>query len=380
MTIVSSKKRRGTALLEAVIAIGVILVGVVGSLVLLTTSINLGRANQDRIVAQNLSREGIELAYSLRNSGAMRKVDDPTVNWSSFLFNPVLKSNDPGTFCNRYNLGDIVTSGGNRACMQIGAVNDPANYLTTEDDDQGGLCGGPADNTNTEIEELNCDIFAIVGWMFDQWPQMPSRCSPDPALPPPSNYPPGCNYDGQGNVDISDLTRFISDIYLASYQFGYGYPTFSSASGYTDAQFTFNNPYVGNFTVTANSPPTPNTAQYTSLNPIWQDARARVYTNSTSTSYIQNMDQPNKVATKYYRVVSMQPICRGTKAGATVEAVVDPMSGYNCQDYIVNNPGFGWAGGVSTVGVLVTSEVRWPTPLSNTKVRYQEFLYDWIVL
>lgn len=372
MLIVSSKKRRGTALLEAVIAIGVILVGVVGSLVLLNTSINLGRANQDRIAAQNLAREGVELAYSLRNSGAMRKVDDPTVKWSSFLFNPVLKSNDPAVFCNRYNLGDIVTYGGQRVCMQIGTTFDPAKHITLEDDDQALLCNGtPDDPLNTkQYEAINCDIFAIVGWMFDGWPQLPPRCSTFPL----SNAPAGCNYDDQGNVDISDLTSFIRDLYLASFQFGYGYPTFASADGFSDAQFTFNNPYVGNFSAA--------TGQYMSPNPIWQDTRARVYTNSTGTAYIQNKDLPNKVATKYYRVVSLQPICRGTKSGtgATVEAVVDPMSGYNCSDYIIANPGFGWNTDVSTVGVLVTSEVRWPTPLSNTKVRYQEFLYDWITL
>lgn len=371
MIIVSSNKRRGTALLEAVIAIGVILVGVVGSLVLLTTSINLGRANQDRIVAQNLSREGLEIAYSLRNSGAMRKVDDPTVSWSTFLLNPVLKSNDPTVFCDRYNLGDVVGPAGSRVCMQIGATNDPAKHLTTSDDDQDGLCkpGSPDPLNTKQNEALNCDVFAIAGWMFDGWPQMPPRCSTTPL----SNAPAGCNYDGQGNVDISDLSWFISDLYLASFQFGYGYPTFSSASGYSDAQFTFNNPYGTNFNA--------GNGTYNGPDLIWQDTKARVYTNSAGTSYIQNMAQPNAIATKYYRVVNMQPICRGTLTvgGATVEAVVDPMSGRNCRDYIAG-AGFGWNAGVSTVGVLVTSEVRWPTPLSKTKVRYQEFLYDWITL
>lgn len=388
MPIANSKKRRGTALLESIIAIGVILTGVVGTLVLLNTSINLGRANQDRIVAQNLAREGLELAYSLRNSASMRKVDDPTTNWYSYLQSEVLKSSDPDTYLSTYNLGDVVDRSGVPTCQQRCTTDNPAINCTTENNDQ--IKSGSAlisSDAYDDSFERECDVLALANYLFEApgtWPQIPPACTtPDKATFCTSgicmsNAPDNCDYDGQGGVDISDVTSLVYQFYLNSFQFGFGYPRISGVAGKVEGNFDFYNTIDANFADA--------TGSLTSLDPVWADARARVYTDAPETTYVQNIsDTSGYTQTKYYRVVTTQSICRGTKSGAVVELVIDSKSAFNCTDYVADNSGSGevadgWDAGVVNVGLLVSSEVRWPTPTSSTKARYQEFLYDWIAL
>lgn len=379
MPTVNSKNRRGTALLEAIIAIGVILVGVVGSLVLLNTSINLGRANQDRIVGQNLAREGLELAYSLRNSGSMRSVDKPTVDWFDFLHKEVLKTNDPVTYLATYNLGDLESG----VCKQRCVVGDTDANCTTENDDQvndnGALVSQDNGDANDEAERL-CDLDAIenaftkLGW------RLPPACNGDAttkSLLGTTSTPEGCDYNSSGSVDISDISLLHNYFYKQSFQFGYGFPTFASAIGQATASLDFFTSFT-NFDATSGT--------YISLDTIWSDARAQMFTDSTDTVYLQNVTLPNAKPSKFYRVVSVQQICRGTLiTGETVELVVEPTSALNCEDFVAANDGAGelaegWNAASVPVGALVTSEVRWPTPTSSTKVRYQEYLYDWLAL
>ncbi|MEK7570023.1 MAG: hypothetical protein AAB515_01080 [Patescibacteria group bacterium] len=385
MPIANSKKRRGTALLESIIAIGVILTGVVGTLVLLNTSINLGRANQDRIVAQNLAREGLELAYSLRNSASMRKVDDPKTNWYKYLHSEVLKSSNPESYLRNYNLGEV--TGG--VCKQRSLIENTATR-TTENNDQSfdgsAFTYGPG---VTPEAALACDLDAFVNYLFETGWGPPPACMGAPTDITRGQYcdasgaycmtegPTDCDYNGEGGADIIDVTYLVNQFYLNTFQFGFGYPTLAGASGKVNGKLDFYS------TLTADG-----TTGIYPQDPIWLDTRAQVYTDNAETTYVQNLSNiTGYKQTKYYRVVSMQAICRGTKSVPTlqtVELVIDADNAFNCFDYISANNGSGevaedWdLDSISHVGVLVSSEVRWPTPTSSTKARYQEFLYDWI--
>ena len=59
------RSRKGQSLLEAMIAIGVLVVGFLGIATLLSQSFFLSRTTADRLVATNLASEGIELAKNL---------------------------------------------------------------------------------------------------------------------------------------------------------------------------------------------------------------------------------------------------------------------------------------------------------------------------
>lgn len=381
MKTVNSKKRRGTALLESIIAIGVILVGVVGALVLLNTSINLGRANQDRIVGQNLAREGLELAYSLRNSGAMRSVDKPFVNWFSFLHQEVYKTNSAQEYLKKYNFGDV--DGG--VCKQICPPNTDPNCTTTSDDQY--TIDGINLLFNEDIEDARqCDLDAVEQHLVQpsQWGLPPGCddaykagiCSQGGVSLCMTDASSGCDFNLSGRLDLSDISLLHNIFFLQSFQFGYGYPSHTSLTSNAAGILEFNTNF-SNYNPTA--------GQYLSLNPIWEDPKARLYTDASESVYVQNSTAPNLVPSKFYRVVSVQQICRGTRSGTSAELVIEPTSALNCVDYIAANdgpgqPADGWDAEAEIVGALVTSEVRWPTPTSSTKVRYQEYMYDWLTL
>ncbi len=62
----------GQNLLEAIIAIGVILTAVIGSSTLIISSITAGRASQNRTEAANFAREGIEIVRAMRDSNWLK--------------------------------------------------------------------------------------------------------------------------------------------------------------------------------------------------------------------------------------------------------------------------------------------------------------------
>lgn len=62
----------GQTLLEAVVAIGIILTAVIGSSTLIVSSITAGRASQNRTEAANYAREGIEIIRSMRDSNWLK--------------------------------------------------------------------------------------------------------------------------------------------------------------------------------------------------------------------------------------------------------------------------------------------------------------------
>jgi hypothetical protein len=71
MSLNSFKNQKGQSLLELIVAIGVIVTGVLGTLTLVIATIQAGKEGSNRIIAQNLAREGIEIVRSIRDGNAM---------------------------------------------------------------------------------------------------------------------------------------------------------------------------------------------------------------------------------------------------------------------------------------------------------------------
>ena len=64
-------KTKGQALIEAIVAIGIITAGVLGTMVFLAKAINEGRYIADQITAVNLAAEGIEIAKNILDGNAV---------------------------------------------------------------------------------------------------------------------------------------------------------------------------------------------------------------------------------------------------------------------------------------------------------------------
>jgi Tfp pilus assembly protein PilV len=68
-------RQRGQGLLEAIIAIGVILTSTIASLTLIIVSIEANRGVRERLIAVNLAREAIEVVRMMRDSNWLANRD-----------------------------------------------------------------------------------------------------------------------------------------------------------------------------------------------------------------------------------------------------------------------------------------------------------------
>lgn len=67
-----TRQSSGQSLLEAIVAIGVILTTVISSSTLIISSITAGRVSQNRVEAANFAREGVEIVRALRDSNWLK--------------------------------------------------------------------------------------------------------------------------------------------------------------------------------------------------------------------------------------------------------------------------------------------------------------------
>ncbi len=74
MHLASSKPAQ--TLLEAVLAIGVILVATISATTLIVTTISAGQSSEDKIVAANLAREGVEIVRGIRDSNWIKRAQN----------------------------------------------------------------------------------------------------------------------------------------------------------------------------------------------------------------------------------------------------------------------------------------------------------------
>ncbi len=373
-----TKFPRGTSLLEGVLAIGVLMIGVVGSLVLILTTINLGRVNQDRIVAQNLAREGMELAYAHRNAGALSAVEFAGGAWDKYLAAKVQKSATLGgvDYKDKYDLGDIDASGQCKFYDREGC----GKYAS--DPNTQAMCTGVSDDVHQGNEDaIMCDVQTLIEYLYINLTILPPGCDNNntghlPYWDGSTIQKTTCNFSNSSPArpDIGDLSFLISEMFLNSFNYQAGYPTIALfPSG------TVTTPSSTLKFFTAPSSTALDTGNYT-LQEAWDNvASSQVYeVNGTFTQNVSGLvgAQP----TKFYRVVTFQSVCKGREngTGPYVEWVMDQNSAGNCYDHARYVKG--WLNNIEAVkeGVLVTSEVRWPTPTSRTRVSYQEYLYDWI--
>lgn len=80
----TKNSRDGQGLLEVVMAIGIIIIGLVGTITLILWTIAVGNVSQSQVVALNLAREGIEVARSIRDSNWLAMDSGTTgITWST---------------------------------------------------------------------------------------------------------------------------------------------------------------------------------------------------------------------------------------------------------------------------------------------------------
>jgi hypothetical protein len=85
--------RRGVSLLEAMVALLVLMVGIVGGMVLMISTTMAARISHDQLMAANLAREGVEIVRSIRDSNWL-KIEAGELNsgvsykWDDGLYEP----------------------------------------------------------------------------------------------------------------------------------------------------------------------------------------------------------------------------------------------------------------------------------------------------
>jgi len=68
---------KSQSLIESVVAISIVVIAVIGIMSVGLTSVSLGGQSEERVVAVNLAREGIEIVSATRNSNLL----DPAQSW-----------------------------------------------------------------------------------------------------------------------------------------------------------------------------------------------------------------------------------------------------------------------------------------------------------
>ncbi|MFH1366925.1 MAG: hypothetical protein ABIH38_02955 [Patescibacteria group bacterium] len=80
MNKISEKKYRGQSLMESILAIGLVMSVVISSIGISIYTTRIGRSSQNRLVAYNLAREGIEYARNIRDSNWLKKSQRTVLN------------------------------------------------------------------------------------------------------------------------------------------------------------------------------------------------------------------------------------------------------------------------------------------------------------
>lgn len=127
-----NRLRPSQTLLEAVIAIGVILVSVIGSSTLIVTTISAGQSSEDKIVASNLAREAIEVIRGIRDSNWMKRSMNEekfgcagvTYDWNT---RPAVGCSAPTLESSQFNVPTMSVPGGDWSLDTCGSTACPDN-------------------------------------------------------------------------------------------------------------------------------------------------------------------------------------------------------------------------------------------------------------
>lgn len=91
----------GFTLIEALVALSILIVGIMSGFILITRSLYSAAIIQDRLTASFLAQEGAELVRQIRDSNYLRTLNDNPTNWDQGLadgsyivaFNPAAPDN-----------------------------------------------------------------------------------------------------------------------------------------------------------------------------------------------------------------------------------------------------------------------------------------------
>lgn len=81
---INKNKKLGFTLIELIIAIGVFTVGILGAFSLALANLRIARENQDRVIAADLAREGLELVRNIRDTNWLRLQANEDCNTNDF--------------------------------------------------------------------------------------------------------------------------------------------------------------------------------------------------------------------------------------------------------------------------------------------------------
>ena len=77
----SVNSQGGFSMLEAMVSIFILLVGVTGSLVLVSSGITNFNISKNRIIASNLAQEGLEIVHNIRDNNWLASTVRPWNDW-----------------------------------------------------------------------------------------------------------------------------------------------------------------------------------------------------------------------------------------------------------------------------------------------------------
>lgn len=77
--------KRGFTLVEALIAISILIIGILSGFILVTRALYNVSVIQDRLTASFLAQEGIELVRNIRDTNYIKILNNQTVNWRDNL-------------------------------------------------------------------------------------------------------------------------------------------------------------------------------------------------------------------------------------------------------------------------------------------------------
>lgn len=81
-----TRQRSAQSLLEAVIAIGIIIISTVSATTVVVSTITVGQTSENKIVAANLAREGVEVVRGVRDSNWLRRSQNIINSATGFVF------------------------------------------------------------------------------------------------------------------------------------------------------------------------------------------------------------------------------------------------------------------------------------------------------
>jgi type II secretory pathway pseudopilin PulG len=146
------KSKRGFTLIEALIAISILIIGIVSSFILVTRALYNTNIIQDRLTASFLAQEGLELVRQIRDSNYLNKINGGSINWDNNLA--------PGTYRISFENGLEKIQSPNEAQLYFHDDSGLFNYISSD----GKLTSF---SRKINIEQISSDelkITTIINW------------------------------------------------------------------------------------------------------------------------------------------------------------------------------------------------------------------------